>query len=139
LSKIIKGKRPNINNLLYFCNHICINNYKYSTFIKQWLLDNAFANNTHGNISLYIKRFINERDKVCVKCNQGSTWNNKPLTLQIDHIDGDCGNNAPNNLRLLCPNCHTQTETYGVKNSKPSVRYAKTRARTALIHYKNLK
>ena len=41
---------------------------------------------------------------------------NKKLCLQIDHIDGNCENNKPDNLRFLCPNCHTQTETWGIKN-----------------------
>jgi len=40
-------------------------------------------------------------------------WNNKPLRLQIDHIDGNFRNNRRKNLRFICPNCHTQTETWG--------------------------
>lgn len=39
-------------------------------------------------------------------------WMSKPLSLQIDHIDGDYSNSSPTNLRFLCPNCHSQTETY---------------------------
>lgn len=52
----------------------------------------------------------------CVKCGLGSVWNNEPLVLQIDHIDGNRKNNTFANLRLLCPNCHTQTPTWGRKN-----------------------
>lgn len=44
-----------------------------------------------------------------------SEWNGKPLTLQLDHIDGDRTNNALDNLRLLCPNCHSQTETWAIQ------------------------
>lgn len=47
----------------------------------------------------------------CVLCGVGSTWNDKPLTLQIDHVDGDWNNNEFDNLRYVCPNCHTQLET----------------------------
>jgi len=42
-------------------------------------------------------------------------WKNKPLSLQLDHIDGNPTNNDFSNLRLLCPNCHTQTPTWGRK------------------------
>lgn len=49
---------------------------------------------------------------VCDECRL-SSWQNKPLTLQIDHIDGDWRNNIRVNLRFLCPNCHTQTANWG--------------------------
>jgi len=45
-----------------------------------------------------------------------SKWNNKCLTLQLDHIDGNRNNNIRKNLRALCPNCHSQTDTYCSKN-----------------------
>jgi DNA-directed RNA polymerase subunit RPC12/RpoP len=45
-----------------------------------------------------------------------SEWVGERITLQVDHIDGDAGNNSPANLRLVCPNCHSQTKTFGAKN-----------------------
>lgn len=39
-------------------------------------------------------------------------WNNKPITLELEHIDGNSRNNAKENLTLLCPNCHSQTSTF---------------------------
>jgi 5-methylcytosine-specific restriction endonuclease McrA len=56
--------------------------------------------------------------EICSECGIGSEWNGKKLTLQIDHIDGNSENNMLSNLRLLCPNCHTQTPTYGSKKLK---------------------
>ena len=45
-------------------------------------------------------------------------WNNKQLNLELDHIDGNRVNHELINLRLLCPNCHSQTDTYRSKNKK---------------------
>lgn len=49
-------------------------------------------------------------------CGQGPTWQGRPLVLQVDHIDGDSYNNVLTNLRFLCPNCHTQTDTFCGRN-----------------------
>jgi 5-methylcytosine-specific restriction endonuclease McrA len=48
----------------------------------------------------------------CALCGMGPEWKGKPLTLQIDHINGIHNDNRIENLRILCPNCHSQTETY---------------------------
>lgn len=45
-------------------------------------------------------------------------WNMKPITLDIDHIDGNWKNCKKDNLRFLCPNCHRQTKTFAGKNIK---------------------
>lgn len=53
---------------------------------------------------------------VCVECDQGPEWCGRPITLQVDHIDGDRLNNLMENLRFLCPNCHSQTPTFSGRN-----------------------
>lgn len=45
-----------------------------------------------------------------------SSWQDKPITLVVDHINGDASNNFPENLRLLCPNCNSQTSTFSGRN-----------------------
>ena len=47
-------------------------------------------------------------------------WLGQPLSLQLDHINGIHNDNRLENLRILCPNCHTQTETYGSKRGAKS-------------------
>lgn len=56
-------------------------------------------------------------EQKCYMCGIGCAWNEKPLRLQIDHINGNIKDNRLVNLKMICPNCHTQTETWGVKNS----------------------
>lgn len=52
----------------------------------------------------------------CYVCGQLPAWNGKPLTLQIDHINGIPDDNRLENLRMLCPHCHSQTETFAGRN-----------------------
>jgi hypothetical protein len=65
------------------------------------------------------KRILTERfGYQCATCSINE-WHGQTLVLQVDHIDGDPGNNKGGNLRLLCPNCHSLTPTYkgGNKNN----------------------
>jgi predicted RNA-binding Zn-ribbon protein involved in translation (DUF1610 family) len=48
----------------------------------------------------------------CAICGVDGTWQGQPLSLDIDHIDGDFLNNQIENLRFLCPNCHRQTPNF---------------------------
>jgi ribosomal protein L40E len=54
----------------------------------------------------------------CEECKVGPTWNGRRLVLQVDHRDGNRLNNQPDNIRFLCPNCHSQTENFGIANSR---------------------
>ena len=53
----------------------------------------------------------------CFECGCLPVWNKKEMQLQIDHINGQYWNNQKENLRYLCPNCHSQTDTWGNKSN----------------------
>lgn len=61
------------------------------------------------------------RGEYCDMCGIGAEWNGFPLSLQVDHINGQRWDDRRDNLRFLCPNCHSQTETFSGKNAHRSV------------------
>ena len=71
------------------------------------------------------KRLIKEgyKERKCECCGL-SEWMDKPITLELHHIDGNKRNNSLNNLILLCPNCHAQTSNF--KSKKRKVKILKT-------------
>ena len=48
------------------------------------------------------------REYFCEECRLGNEWNGKSITLEVDHKNRDWLDNRPDNLRFLCPNCHSQ-------------------------------
>jgi len=57
----------------------------------------------------------------CSECGQFQEWNAKPLNMVLDHINGVNNDNRIENLRMLCPNCNSQQETFAGRNNKGKV------------------
>lgn len=69
-----------------------------------------------------LKRYLLRFDLMKYKCGECATdpiWNKKTLTLQLDHKNGVSNDNRLENLRFLCPNCHSQTPNFAGKSRKP--------------------
>ena len=102
-----------------FCNSKCCGEYK--TKQQQEKIKDDLSkgiNITEGSFVTLRRVLLNQSDNKCSICGQRDEWNDKPLSLHIDHIDGNCMNNIQSNLRVLCPHCHSQTDTYGNKNTR---------------------
>lgn len=86
---------------------------KYS--IEEILVENS----TYVNMSRLKQRLVKEGllEYRCAICGIDK-WLDKPLSLQLDHINGKNNDHRLSNLRFLCPNCHSQTDTYAGKNKK---------------------
>lgn len=74
-------------------------------------------NSTYANISSLKNRLLKEKrlEYKCAICGL-TEWLQQPISLHLDHINGIHNDHRIENLRFLCPNCHSQTETYAGKN-----------------------
>ena len=112
--KILKEKLD-AYNIPYHFIHIVEGGKKDKKPIKDLLIKNSQYKSQDLK-----KRLIEEGYKkdVCEMCGQLPEWNGKTLVLQLDHINGDHYDNRLENLRIVCPNCHTQTDTFSSRRNK---------------------
>lgn len=83
------------------------------------LKDILVKNSTYTNINRLRKRLIDEGvfEAKCYNC-KNTEWLGIPISLELEHKDGDRTNHSRENLTILCPNCHAQTKFYRAKNMK---------------------
>jgi len=83
---------------------------------KKYTEKEIFCENSTYDRTTLRNRLIKE-NLLQYKCKECGIidWNNKKISLQLDHINGKRNDNRLENLRFLCPNCHSQTSTWGNK------------------------
>ena len=115
-------ENPECNNLTknpHFCSRLCGRIIKKSSAIQRFLDGKLTDSQVRKS---YIRNYLIERQNgVCDICKKPPIWNSKPLVLIIDHVDGNYENNSPDNIRAVCPNCNSQTDTFGGKNKTKHV------------------
>jgi len=111
-----KNKRNTTNT---HCNKRCQQDYQYQQRIANW--------KDTGKVSkTAVKKYLAEEKEGCWTC--GITeHNNKPIVLELEHINGNSQDDSAENLSLICPNCHSQTDTYKGKNKGNGRHYRRVR------------
>ena len=117
---ICKHCSKEIRDGLKYCSSQCQNDYQRMVKVKRWLNEEIDGTRGKTATSNWIKWYlIRERGEKCEECGWNET---NPYTgnipIELEHIDGDFTNNHIDNLKLLCPNCHSLTETYKGANKK---------------------
>lgn len=103
-----------------FCSNSCQQEYIYNKLILDWLQGKINGNSKCGLYAPFIKKYLlRKNNHKCSKCGWGEVnpYSNI-VSLEVEHIDGNPYNNSPNNLDLLCPNCHSLTKTFKGLNTK---------------------
>ena len=96
-----------------YCSNSCQAEYRYQAFIRNWLSGSTDATTARG-VSQHVRRYLIEAyTEQCWQCG----WKEKNLVtgkvpLEVDHIDGNYRRSTPDNLQMLCPNCHSLTSTF---------------------------
>ena len=95
---------------------------KIKLCLEVWYLkaEQRILNGEQLNNETTKKYLIEKHGHECWGC--GATeWQGEKLHLEMDHIDGNNKNNDINNIRILCPNCHSITPTWRYKNNKKDI------------------
>jgi len=87
-------------------------NWNYKIPIEDILIDDSDYQTRKLKVRLIKEDLI---ENVCAICGI-SSWNQKPITLELHHINGKSNDHRLINLQLICPNCHSQTDTFRGKN-----------------------
>lgn len=105
-----------------YCSNKCQQQYHKKLKYDYYLNHQNEYQNKEISYNWLKSIFLEEQSHKCCICGIEDKWNNKELHFVLDHIDGDATNNKRENLRLICPNCDSQLDTYKSRNKGRSTR-----------------
>jgi len=115
LNCLICGKECKRNAVRY-CSLQCLADHKWQETVKEIEKNNGFAaKDSYSRVRIMRRYLLQTRGHKCDSCGL-ETWQNNPIPLTMDHIDGDSSNNSLPNLRLICCNCDALSSTYKGRN-----------------------
>ena len=99
-----------------FCCIKCANEYKHKQKYQKVINGDPSIMRANYSLKAFKRDILEEQGGVCAICKCRPEHNGKPLVFILDHIDGHASNNKRDNLRMICPNCDSQLDTYKSKN-----------------------
>ncbi|ARB11702.1 HNH endonuclease [Pectobacterium phage vB_PatM_CB7] len=111
------------NRLGKYCTNSCQREFEQKRRVSSWLSgEEKGYSGKSAQLKPFVRRYLHDtRGTACEECG----WDKRhpcdgSVLTEIDHVDGDAMNCTPENLKILCPNCHSMTPTFRARNKKSS-------------------
>jgi hypothetical protein len=105
-----------------FCSQTCHKDYEFKRDLGLWLSGDLLVISNDR-----LRKFLTETSGYACSCCGITEWAGKPIVLEVEHKSGNSEDDSPENVCLICPNCHSQTSTYKARNKGNGRHYRRQR------------